>query len=288
MAKFSEASQLIFSILGDRPVAYHPKLAKAVGGVKQAVFICQFLYWHGKGADGDGWIYKSQAEIEEETGLSRYEQETVRKTLGKLEVLNEKLAGLPATLHYRLDFENLYNKIAETYLPSMRKYPILDADETPNQTGTIPQTLIGAEITHKTTSGITADAFPLLPLTPLEASKHPDIQLFQRVSRIFPGVNDYRIVIDAVRFLRQTHPHETELESYLTPFWLAWDNLKRTDGKPANKTNPTWLTEWAVQNRIPDPRTATAQAQAPASVAYAVHQITEAEFTPEVLARMRK
>lgn len=160
-----------------------------------------------------------------------------------------------------------------------------NADVTKSYTSNAPESV--SETETESEAKIEEEVL-LLPLTPLEASKHPDIQLFQRVSRTFPGVNDYRIVIDAVRFLRQNHPHETELESYLTPFWLAWDNLKRTDGKPANKTNPTWLTEWAVQNRIPDPRTATAQAQVPASVDYAVHQITEAEFTPEVLARMRK
>lgn len=92
-----------------------------------------------------------------------------------------------------------------------------------------------------------------LPQTPLEASQHPDIQLFQKVSGIFPGQDDYGLVLDAATLLRRNHPNESELESYLLPFWLAWQNLKRKDGKPANRTNPTWFTEWAVNNYIPNP-----------------------------------
>lgn len=93
-----------------------------------------------------------------------------------------------------------------------------------------------------------------LPQTPLEASQHIDIQLFKTVSGVFPGTSDYRIIIDAAKLLRQTHPDPIELESYLLPFWLAWENLERKDGQPANKTNPTWFVEWAVNNFIPAPK----------------------------------
>jgi hypothetical protein len=86
----------------------------------------------------------------------------------------------------------------------------------------------------------------------LEASKHPDIAIFQRVSGVFPGMDDYREVIDAAQLLRRSHPDEHELESYLLPFWLAWQGRKRKDGQPVNKTNPTWFVEWAVNNYVPD------------------------------------
>jgi hypothetical protein len=57
------------------PVAYYPRLAIALGGVKEAVFVCQLLYWEGKQSDSKRWIHKSLEEIRSETGLSRYEQE---------------------------------------------------------------------------------------------------------------------------------------------------------------------------------------------------------------------
>lgn len=134
---YSPGSELVFKILGDRPVAYHPKLARAVGGVKQTIFVCQLLYWDGKGKDPEGWVYKTQPEIEEETGLTRYEQETVRKSLCAMGVLEEKLAGVPAKLHYRLNLSTLYDAIQFAYTPqsSLQEHPKLDCDNTPNLDG---------------------------------------------------------------------------------------------------------------------------------------------------------
>lgn len=152
MAKFSEPTQIIFSILGDRPVAYHPKLAKAVGGVKQAIFICQFLYWNGKGSDPDGWIHKTQAEIEEETGLTRHEQDNVRSSLKANGILEEKLKRVPATVHYRLNLENLYSRIATTYQSSLPESGNLVCGEVANQSEEKRQSLIETENTQENTS----------------------------------------------------------------------------------------------------------------------------------------
>lgn len=126
---YSEDATGVIEILQDRPVAYHPALAKAVGGVKEAIFLGQLLYWHGKGKRSDGWIWKSQAEMEEETALSRTEQETARRNLGKLGLIEEKLMGVPATLHYRLDIP----QIVETLQTSLRKPRKQDCREPANK-----------------------------------------------------------------------------------------------------------------------------------------------------------
>jgi hypothetical protein len=89
------------------PVAYYPRVAKAVGNVHAAIFICQFVYWTGKQRDPDGWIYKKQVEIEEETGLSRREQETARKKLKTLGLISEKFSDLPRRLYYRVNLEQM-------------------------------------------------------------------------------------------------------------------------------------------------------------------------------------
>jgi hypothetical protein len=68
-------------LAGSRVVAYHPSFAAIAGGVTAGLFLAQLFYWHDKGSDPDGWIYKTQAEWEEETGLSRWEQETARRRL---------------------------------------------------------------------------------------------------------------------------------------------------------------------------------------------------------------
>jgi len=91
----------------ERPIAFYPAFAKITGRVTAALFLSQLFYWTGRGADPDGWIWKTQAEWEEETCLSRCEQETARKTLRELGLIEERLASIPARLYYRLDLDKL-------------------------------------------------------------------------------------------------------------------------------------------------------------------------------------
>jgi hypothetical protein len=88
-----------------RPVAYHPALAQAFGSIGFALIWSQLFYWKDKTLDPDGWIYKSHVDWLRETGLSRKEQETARRIGKELGILEEKLCGRPATLHYRLNWE---------------------------------------------------------------------------------------------------------------------------------------------------------------------------------------
>ncbi|MEZ2600778.1 primosomal protein I [Kluyvera intermedia] len=101
-------SQLIKLL--DRPIAYQPAFAqlragKVKSGPAAAVLLSQFVYWHNR-MDGD-WMYKTREDIKKETGLSRDEQETARKRLVALGVLQEELRGVPATVHYRINSERL-------------------------------------------------------------------------------------------------------------------------------------------------------------------------------------
>lgn len=94
----------------DRPIAYQAAFAKLrVGKVRSgpvaAVLLSQFVYWHNR-MNGD-WMYKTRDDIQQETGLSRDEQETARRRLVTLGVLEEKLCGIPATLHFRVNAERL-------------------------------------------------------------------------------------------------------------------------------------------------------------------------------------
>ena len=89
------------------PVAYYPRLAIALGGVKEAFFVCQFLYWEGKQSDSERWIHKSLEEIRSETGLSRYEQEGVRRTLEKAGILESRYERLEHRLYFRVNLARL-------------------------------------------------------------------------------------------------------------------------------------------------------------------------------------
>lgn len=109
------SKEMVMNILADRVIGYHPDLARACGGVKAAVFLSQMLYWTGKGTRGDGLIWKTQSDIEGETGLSKHEQRTARKALTDRGILHEELRGIPAKLHYRVDTEVLYAVLEEFY-----------------------------------------------------------------------------------------------------------------------------------------------------------------------------
>jgi hypothetical protein len=84
-----------------RPATYYPSLHTITGGVLPTLFLCQLLYWKGKEADPDGWIYKTQQDWTDELGLSRWEQESARRELRKRGFLEERYQGLPRRLEYR-------------------------------------------------------------------------------------------------------------------------------------------------------------------------------------------
>ena len=90
-----------------RPIAFHRVFAEIAGSATGGLFLSQLFYWHDKGDDPDGWIYKTQAEWQAETALSRYEQERARATLREKGLLAEERRGLPAKMFYRLDIERL-------------------------------------------------------------------------------------------------------------------------------------------------------------------------------------
>jgi hypothetical protein len=97
-----------------RTVAYYPAMVKLTKSVTAAVLLSQFMYWREKEWDADGWLYKTQPEISEETGLSRKEQETARKRLRELGILEEEKRGVPARLFYRINLKAFHRAWAET------------------------------------------------------------------------------------------------------------------------------------------------------------------------------
>ncbi len=102
-----EALRALDALLGSgRVVALRPCFTRLFGGAACGVLLSQFWFWTGTPtvqARTSGWFWKAQREITEETGLSRAETATARRRLCAQGVLEEKLCGIPATLHFRLD-----------------------------------------------------------------------------------------------------------------------------------------------------------------------------------------
>jgi len=84
-----------------RVIAFQTIYVEWTGSVTAALMLSQLIYWEEKG-DEDGWIFKTMKEWQEETGLTPDEQYGARKKLRKSRLVEEKLAGQPARLFYRV------------------------------------------------------------------------------------------------------------------------------------------------------------------------------------------
>ncbi len=87
----------------DAPITFHRCLIPVSGGVNAALLLSHAI-WTTQALDGeaDGWFLKSQEQWAEETGLSRWEQETARRALRDAGLLEERRVGMPARLWFRV------------------------------------------------------------------------------------------------------------------------------------------------------------------------------------------
>lgn len=86
------------------PIAFYPHLARELEEIPAAIFFQQLLYWSTRCGRDDGWIYKSKDDMEEETTLTREQQDRIRKKLIDKGWIEEKVMKNPAgtpTMHYR-------------------------------------------------------------------------------------------------------------------------------------------------------------------------------------------
>ena len=156
-----------------RPVAYFPELKRITGSTTATILLCQFIYWRGKEADQDGWLYKTSEEIEDETGLTYNEQKTARKALTEAGLLQEHYARLDHQLRFKIDLD----KINESWGNAEPKNGECDdstfgKDESPFSLNS------NTEITSETTMG--ADA-------PLKTDELPlEWQIAGEVEKITP------------------------------------------------------------------------------------------------------
>jgi hypothetical protein len=104
--------QKIKDMLPNRVVGYSPDLARMVGGATTGLFLSQLLFLSDKGANPEGWVYKSEQEMGKETGLSKREQQTARRKLLALGVITIMRGGWKNTYHFKVLWEKLYQVIA--------------------------------------------------------------------------------------------------------------------------------------------------------------------------------
>lgn len=151
-----------FLSLLDRPIAFHRCYVTLSGSVNAGLLLSQAVYWSLRTTDPDGWFYKTREEWEAETGLTRTEQETARRLLRQIDVLEEKNAGLPKKLYFRINAAQLEElllnlvKSTEGRIPASKRAgkPPTSRRASNQQVGVFPSVIpeITAEITQKNTT----------------------------------------------------------------------------------------------------------------------------------------
>jgi hypothetical protein len=103
--------QKVKDMLPNRVVGYSPDLARLVGGATIGLFLSQLLFLSDKGSNPEGWVYKSEAEMGKETGLTKREQQTARRKLLSLGVIAIMRGGFRNTYHFKILWEKLYQVV---------------------------------------------------------------------------------------------------------------------------------------------------------------------------------
>lgn len=151
-----EATLLIKKLL-KRPVAYHRSFCEMTGKACAGVMLSQAWYWSTRTDDDDGWFYKTGKEWREETGLSRTEQETARKRLINLGLMEEKERGMPCKMHFRVNIENVVGQLVENpHTVSRQKIRKLVGQKSANLRVENPHTVLITESTAESTQRLRA------------------------------------------------------------------------------------------------------------------------------------
>lgn len=104
-------------LIGQRYVLYYPSLARVTGSANAALMLGHMLYWSRKfltkHPERSGWMWCTAADWTLATGLSRHEQDTARAVLRNTGCVEERLIGVPAKMHYRVDLERLGQLVAD-------------------------------------------------------------------------------------------------------------------------------------------------------------------------------
>ena len=181
----------------DRPIAYHRCFVTLTGSVTAAVLLSQAVYWSRRtGAGNDGWFWKTSADWEEETGLTRREQDTARGILRELGFWEEEKRGIPARLWFRLDQEQL-EQLLTSEKTSLAESAKLDRRKAPNWTGGKRQTI--SENTSETTTTLPPGGGVEDPFSSRAAIR-------ERLSR------DQSVILGALREILPTYRRSSKLE----------------------------------------------------------------------------
>jgi hypothetical protein len=260
------ARDRIIAILSDRGILYHVEFARLFD-VQTGIFLSQLLYWHGRGRKGD-WTYKTADEFENETGLTRKQQERCRLLLREAGVLDEEKHGIPAVLHFRLNLERLGELLGQlpdpeegsenkegNHVPPLRECELEEAEYVRSSNGGT----YSIDYTETTTEMNSAPASPNIP-PPLEVpqvSQAPVEKSPKATDALIEPVPKSKDALPPAALIGEVQP---DLEA--NRIWMEYAERKR----PPNRTQARLIAEtvqtyglevfrqscqWAAQKGMP-------------------------------------
>jgi hypothetical protein len=240
---------------GCRTIAYLPVFAQLVG-INAAIMLSQLIFWsnNARAIEREGWFYKSVRELQEETGLSKRQQQSARQILLDTGLIEAKLVGIPRTWHYKVNLEALdalfqgSESAGEANLAqspeastkggqSVQNRPNIGSSSRPTlgangaQLKKVPRN--SQEITpskHRSTHQSTD------PRNRNRTKKAPEIELFRKITGRYPRKDQFELVIKAAA--GKTYDD-------LKPYWDEWV------ARDYRRTNLAWLLDWAEQGYVP-------------------------------------
>jgi len=107
MENVVSTQRFIAAILGTKPIAFNPDLARLTGSVTSGLLLSQLLYWWDKKRLDKEYFYKTVKELEEETTLSKEEQLSAIKKLKACGYVTICYREIPAKRSFVLNINNI-------------------------------------------------------------------------------------------------------------------------------------------------------------------------------------
>lgn len=120
-------NSLILQLLGEKAILFNASLGRLSKSATAGLFLSQLLYWDGKGKNPKK-TYKTIADMEMETCLTRSEQDRAIKIWKEINVLEVELRGIPRRRYFHIDKDNLIKLLTK----SNNKVPTNQSAESSN------------------------------------------------------------------------------------------------------------------------------------------------------------
>ena len=103
---------LVLEIFGQNPIVFHRIYVDVTGDILAALWLSYAVYYQNEMPEAldDGWLARSQAQWQEDTGLSRREQERARRRLRELDLIVERRQP-NAPMQFRVNFDRLFDRL---------------------------------------------------------------------------------------------------------------------------------------------------------------------------------